>query len=312
MPHLSIYLANRKQVLSALRHLLKLFVLTSCVHLPSVAQTVSVDTSANSSAGKIVTNSLVHTRTMSNSSITPFDLGGVVVVGQNSPRFQNFIEDTVSAEVAPSVRGVLPYSFTIQNNSSHSIVGFVLSWLLTDSSGQTFTHQSVFFDSLKLESVIGVGNSRLVTPVPFLTEELSNAKPLSDALLGDISNLVSEFQEQASVEISLDAVLFSDGSSIGPDPDGTISTLRRMIQAEFDLYNQLSKNQFSADVISTTKIIAQKNGAQSVVDFTSYDYYQSDAAQELVRVLQAQGVDGLRKFINNNLKNKPYSKFISK
>ena len=201
---------------------------------------------------------------MLNNVISPFDSGGVKLISYGSPQFLPLLTKEVSNEVRPSIEGVLPYAVVIKNDSPYPILGFAVTWTLTSLSGDIFTYSRTVFDPYKLLPVVPPGDFVFFTPSEYLGKSnLSMGQPLSTGMLGEVRNLLSDFQSQASVTVSLQAVLFSNGTSLGPDQFQSIPKLKRIVQAEFDLYTELNSSGITKESLYVVKRLSQEESDES-------------------------------------------------
>jgi hypothetical protein len=104
-------------VLHRLVHSAEILALAACLQSLSGAQTIYVDSIDGLGSITVKSNGTQHIGGVSNSSVTPFDLGGVSVTTPESLQSQRLVQEVVSADVIPTITGVLPYSIAIHNKS---------------------------------------------------------------------------------------------------------------------------------------------------------------------------------------------------
>jgi len=272
------------------------------------AQTVVQD--PGTPAPQVATRGVTTAMTPHNSSSEPFfDMRtGVSVTFFSSPEFNALVSKAISNQVRPSVAGILPYSLFIHNNSGKSIVGYGIRWKTISPSGDPMTYNEVVFDRVDLKPVIPRSGYLFLSPLPLSTENVAKAAPLSAETVQQVQAKVEELQSQASVVASVEVILFSDGTSLGPDHGAVALMLKRMIQAELDLYKRVDQ----AGASGLPGILQDlPSEAGKKIQSRSYSHFQVQTGRELARVMNASGTDAVIAFVKSRLRTKPYSELLS-
>jgi hypothetical protein len=143
----------------------------------------------------------------------------------SSPQFMQLLTSFCGPDAVEVLRPMLPYFVMVRNNSSSTIVQPTIRVTLKGYDGSVVTNTY----SLKIGgSGVPPGELVLMTPISGLsvpmkqnarTPKLQNVDHRSDA----IAEKVQRWDETSEVSISLDSVIFSDDSLIGPDLAGKLN-----------------------------------------------------------------------------------------
>lgn len=162
---------------------------------------------------------------------SPIEGMGVKLLSSSSREFQ----EALSSNKDRSFDDLLKYTALLKNETDKSIVAYDILWVCTDASGVINTSENAWFDFSEFPSAshLRPHNGKLTTPFG------------SDLYINPVIDLPIAFQmiesqeffdRQASVEIVLSAVLFSDGTAAGPDLKGWISRWKAHMDAERDVF----------------------------------------------------------------------------
>ncbi len=177
-------------------------------------------------------------------AVNNFSGSPIEVISSSSPLFMQLLTTFCGSNTVEILRPILPYVVIARNNSSSTIVLITVRVNLEDTNGSVVANTY----SLAIRgSGTAPGELVLMTPVSGLsrplkhqvwTPSLQNADHLSEV----ISDKVRRYEEMSAVRISLDSVIFSDDSLIGPDLAGKLTeenterSARRQLASE--LLNQ--------------------------------------------------------------------------
>lgn len=144
-------------------------------------------------------------------SLAPYDVA-------NHPSFTKVFQNAYSDRLRP-------FSLVLTNLSRQSIVGLTVRWNWIDQTGQQRTHDQTT-DALFLyrPSLLPSGVRMLIAPGLFLQETLAQSgfvEPGADRAQRD----VEELERSASSSVTLDTIIFEDGTVIGPDQSETVASL---------------------------------------------------------------------------------------
>lgn len=154
-------------------------------------------------------------------TITPPDTAEVslaVYDVANHPSFTKVFQNAYSDRLRP-------FSLVLTNLARQSIVGLTVRWNWIDQTGQQRTHNQTT-DALFLyrPSLLPSGARMLIAPGLFLQETLAQSGfvgPGADRAQRD----VEELERSTSSSVTLDTIIFEDGTVIGPDQSETVASL---------------------------------------------------------------------------------------
>ena len=167
---------------------------------------------------------------------------GLALYPASSPEFEQILAARVDGESRTAIEAILPYSVILVNRSSSPLVAVVVRSDLTDATGRT-TSSDMMVSTMNMNSLIPVGAQILMTPVSGLNTVLRPDRPMSLSPGDDLRRMVERrggrFQSQSRVKISLDSVVYSDGSVLGPDTINNLARMNAWIEAERALINEV-------------------------------------------------------------------------
>jgi hypothetical protein len=175
------------------------------------------------------------------------DQAGIVVIDSTSPEFAAEIERLLVPEAVEKAKAFLPYSAVVVNRTNQYIWGFTLvykypNWI--SPSGTPWKHRinpSAAGPATR-NQMLAPGSSFLITPVSsFLASRDSGGKRILQPLLDEgmdrtIQLFLAQNNKTDRIELSVDSVIFEDGTLIGPDREGAMVQINERIRAENDLY----------------------------------------------------------------------------
>lgn len=138
--------------------------------------------------------------------------------------------DDLFAATVPDSNGrdaispVLPLSAYVQNNSTRSVVRFVVRWDWVNAGGKSVA-QTVDRDFP--QSPFGFQGVRLITPVGTFTQaiEMRQTSRLLGAGYGSQMETYNMIARSPIIRVSLDAVVFDNGEFQGPDLFGSFAAI---------------------------------------------------------------------------------------
>lgn len=287
--------------------------LVACISatLGCTAQTISVSGTNGSSPA---VTSLSVSRPI-NISVTNFTSGPLVVLPYDSSDFSSLAASLPAASRA-AIKSLLPYCVFIKNEGQRPLIAYSVGWISTDAAGKTYTDYHTVGDVVRLQPVIRPRTAALATVLG----------PLDDPLVA--SNMVSDIAEQArtfagrvSLSISLESVVFDDGTSIGADRSKAIPQIKARLKAEYDLYNSILEkagNSPAPDVSSWLQALAESVPPGSHLAFsddpfpTWYEFYKGRIAAGLMGLSKRKGFPELAAYVRSQLSTKPYPALLIK
>ena len=161
--------------------------------------------------------------------VPTLDPEGVLLIPATDPDVASMVPRPRSEDE----EALLRYAVVLRNTTSRAIIANYLRWKLTDSSGrvrpQMLTGKSFPSGSaipphsarfLSLESGIGVASGRPGTP--------------RDEVKDVWEQRLQHYHAQRSIEVSIELVVFDDGTAVGPDGAGRFAKFKAWVDAERD------------------------------------------------------------------------------
>jgi hypothetical protein len=265
---------------------------------PSRGQTIQVDNTGSAP-------SVIASMTTNKVTVAPFAASGVSIIPYNSQEFSALAATKIPPELSTALQPLVPYCILIRNENPQPVIAYTTSWTLIDKAGKVTTDFSTAWDVISLRGLIfpeGVALATKVGPIGGLT-----------MVPGNISEAVSLLQQQASVSIMLDSVVFADGSWIGTDKSRAIPEMKARLNAERDLFRAVSARAGTAggdSVLAWLQMQIQQPSTPIKFDKGPYEgwyqYYWARTAAMLARFGAQKGAVAVVNYINSVLSAKPY------
>ncbi len=163
-------------------------------------------------------------------TITVQDMGdaGVRLVQHSDPLFMSAISsDRSPLSAAPLPSAVLlPYAVVISNDTDQEIFAYSVRWKCTSPEGESVIQESTIYNLATLRGL-----------APHSRKLVTGLATTQDAK--EISRFAAFYQNQAKIEISLEAVVFADGRTLGSDTGFHIPRIKAWVDAERDLVREI-------------------------------------------------------------------------
>ncbi len=114
---------------------------------------------------------------------------------------------------SPNLRAALPYSIVVRNGTSKSIIAYTAFWTTTGEHGDPYSYSRTVGGMYDPGSQIAPNAEKIITIAMQPNE--------------DLTGYVNRF-EHSAVTIALDAVMFEDGSTAGPDYSESMAKSRQV------------------------------------------------------------------------------------
>lgn len=131
------------------------------------------------------------------------------------------------------LREIFNYSAVLKNDSRRDLIGYSVTWFCTDEAGRTLTPEVTIWNAASFRSVLPVGAANVVSNLV----RLGTGVHWDQQTQAETLELVRLFSKQREIVISLEAVLFSDGTALGPDRNQWIPRWKAYIDAERDVFS---------------------------------------------------------------------------
>jgi hypothetical protein len=251
-------------------------------------------------------------------SITPFNAGGVTVVPSTSPQFGTLLSSVASSPVVATIQPLLPFSVLIKNDGPKAVLGYTVVWAAVNPDRTPYTDFRGMIDYVMLKRLVPPGQLSLATifgPLDslFIDQDFSTV----------MSNQLQTFQSRASLTISIDAVLFDDGTVAGGDIFKTIADMRARIRSEYDLFTAVAAKAAggvsASDLLSWLQTLSDSMPrGRSKVDLRTdafsawYQYYEARLAGTLIKGANNKSVAEMVNYVRTTLLNKAYPQELVK
>lgn len=150
-------------------------------------------------------------------------------VPASSTEVQALLAAVAGAEALSALQPILPYCAAVKNNSSSTIETTTVVWSLRSQDGLTALNVGKF-------DVIGSGvrpeETVLMAPISGLSRHMIRQGAGGGTTLRDpnylaaaVTPAVQRYSERSEIVVSLDSIIFQDGTLIGPDAAGKLNEI---------------------------------------------------------------------------------------
>ena len=167
-------------------------------------------------------------------AVRSLEADGVLLLSSSDAGFLEAFRSPPRKEYAP----ILPYSVVIQNRSGQEIIAYSVIWDRLDPEGRVHRGRRSADAFATLAPGVGLApNSSHV--VSLLMSLESGGQTWNAGTEAQSKHLLSLWAGPSTIEISLDAVLFADGSAAGPDAAGQIPRWTARLDAEREVFTKV-------------------------------------------------------------------------
>jgi hypothetical protein len=150
---------------------------------------------------------------------------GILLLPATSPDFTKLVSTLAPAGTPSDFAQVAPYSFVVQNLTAKTVIAFSVRWKCVDAKWRT-TNADRLWAHLQAPSggtAIPSGGESAVTPALNLGAAMK---------AGKLDRELAGFGGKQSIVVSLEAIVFDDGTALGPDSNNAIPRLQARLAAE--------------------------------------------------------------------------------
>ncbi|MCW5959763.1 MAG: hypothetical protein KIS76_06335 [Pyrinomonadaceae bacterium] len=253
---------------------------------------------------------------------------GIEIIASTDPNFESELTQYIGSEnsLISLVESAKPFTFFIKNNSSKEIVGVSLRWKFSDLKGQNHeipqseANPGVLMGikplDPKMKGKTGLINSKATKFFTYFKDMIGPQITIANIRINNPSNqndhsidsnqkghLILNSQkerllsENNDFSVSIDGIVFDDGSFVGADQNLFFNMLSAQIQARKDILNSLNEASLTGkesteildDILSRTYNVSAnfaeiKSGNLTPEQVTDYSYrtYLKNLRSELV------------------------------
>jgi hypothetical protein len=248
-------------------------------------------------------------------SVTDLNSSGLTLVPYNTARSASLLTVSVPAAISATLEPLLPYSVFIINDSQKTILAYTVRWTSVDQATNTpYTDDRTVCDAISLKGLISPHGYDLVTIVGPVSSFGSITK--SAQILRQITDEGQRLKAQMPVSISLEAVMFEDGSVTGGDTPRSISQIRARLRSEYDLYTAVLARASTDTIIPWLQGVSNQIRPGGRLSFDAdpfsqwYQFYQARTASGLLEAATTKGIPEMISYVQSALRNKHYPALV--
>jgi hypothetical protein len=169
---------------------------------------------------------------------------GVVIIAPAHPAYEELMSENLKKTPGIDVETFKRHSVFVVNNSGQSVAASIVKWELLQPDGRSVSHNRGHGSALTvvsngkpaqlMEDIIPNGNQL------FSLIELSNNSNTRFRMGGGI-DIARQISESVKVSVSVDGVLFVDGTFVGPDTTNYFERLKAEAEARIEVMAQIAQ-----------------------------------------------------------------------
>jgi hypothetical protein len=171
---------------------------------------------------------------------------GIEIVEPSKASFAALMSKHLEKTSRADIGGLKNYSVFVVNDSEKSIAALNVKWELVQRDGRKIAHYRAFGGGLKI--VLGTGSAQLSKALGPNDNHLVSLLNTSNSLdgnfrfnMGDGIDIARQLSENVEMTISVDGVLFVDGTFVGPDTRGFFERLKAEIEARTEVLEEFAR-----------------------------------------------------------------------
>jgi hypothetical protein len=162
-------------------------------------------------------------------------LSGIALVGPSDPAFLLAVQALIGAANFPSYEPALPYSVLVRNDTSRPIIDVCVIFDVTQVNGKKDGSLASGWGNIPPSAgavpLLAPGAQLLASAV----RGYAYTTPRRNPPPADLAARLAELSSAASIMVSLDSVLFADGTLAGPDTRNNFVQYSQRLAADRDL-----------------------------------------------------------------------------
>lgn len=203
-----------------------------------------------------------------------------------------------------------PFSVLLKNDTQKTIVAYSVIWRFIGNDGRpgvagaTFMALGALLDGgakrytsdTTMYTIVRPGSSRLLSPLHNIGDDRTPNSPVP-ASSGQV--VLRQLSQTTDLSVSVEAILFEDGTFVGPDPDNLIDTIQSRFDGEHDFYELISRakqdKRTAEDILQEVGSIRSAYSQSPPAD--EYETARMLASEEFVTMSERMGFDQAVKII---------------
>jgi len=255
--------------------------------------------------------------------VTGLDSDGLEAISPESPGFDARVGKQFSVPTANAVLSLKPLLVIFSNHTQRTVVAFAFVWKITYPNKRTNTttaeykYPDAIAGSQDIANVplekrddlpLPGGQQKLVAPEIELGP--SWEEPFyRDQLLSFGADQKRDLADAETIEITLDAAIFSDGQLVGPDHSNLEQSFMAEFESEQKFFRQivadLDAGHSIEEAFAPVTALAQQHPPSPRGDLKAF--YETITAQEIVSLRKRVGDASVRALFGGAIRKEPFA-----
>jgi len=245
---------------------------------------------------------------------------GITLISPEDPKFDFEVSQIVPAQVASVALAFKPFLVIVANGSQHTIVAYSVVWGITEKNGRksTIVLPLKYPDALagiadsgvvalenREDHALTTGEKRLISTDMQIDSSWEDQYYLEQARSFP-AQTKQEYAEAKSIEITLDAVIFSDGLLIGPNQSALDRDFVTYFESKQNLFRQIASDLDSGKSVDQAFATITVLAANHVSPRDKPGFYKMLAAQEINALRRRIGDSEVSDTVRSAIRKEPF------
>lgn len=251
-------------------------------------------------------------------NVKDMSAAGLHLIPSTDPAFEGAFSGLLgSAATSPIIAIEKPFSVIFQNNSSSLVCAYAVRYQLVDASGKQLNSDWLWIaigESGRTSLAVPPGGDVFITPLRALAGEPAATgggnTALDEQAFKRSTAMANRMSKQNSITISLDAVIFEDGTFVGANDTRAWEQINAYLYAKRGVLSEVAARHASgesdASILQWLSGLTSPNPTATSSESVDWNYAERrHTAVNLTRMYQRQGAAFMYTFISRQLSQLP-------
>jgi hypothetical protein len=219
-------------------------------------------------------------------------LSGVTLIGASDPVYLPAVSALIGTSALPPYEPMLPFSVLVRNDTAHPLIGLSVIFDVTQFNGKKDGGMVMCPDNIPpgdSRPLLAAGAQLLASPV----SQYIYIKPRHTPPVALPPQRLAEYTDAKSLVISLDSVVFANGTMAGPDTRNNFVFYSAKLAADRDFAAEILALQSGSVAVLQSYLdnVASRRGVGSPPYNLEYNRRQASDARGLQMALAKHGAE---------------------
>ncbi len=232
----------------------------------------------------------------------------VYLTSPSDPSYNALLDKLMKGRLDSRVEALKQYSVLVRNLGNKNIVGYSLTWRFTGPGGhparqtKQYAQVGALLDGQQPKSKPGAWGEIVIRPqahrfvslMADFGEDSQVVGELDPSSATRLEQLTADLAQGSDLSVTLDAVVFEDGSCAGPDEFNFLAGFKAGFQGEQDFFREVTSAADSGQsedqvILRVKEIVDSLRTSASHARLSQYDFSRKMRAEEFLGVADKSG-----------------------